>query len=145
MYEVNDPEEAMALTATDLSTSASLSENTTFRNVLQKGIGPLQTSLDGCSVAQIRAAKRQQSNSNINKITAAQPLDNCHYFRTIKSSDVVKKDLESPIGKNDNHRWNWNRLDETKSEDTENAVVSSSSVLTIEANKDYPTKSIQKK
>jgi len=58
LYEVNDPEEAMALTAIDLSQSTTLSENTTLRNLLQKDIGPLQTSSDGRSAAQIRAAKR---------------------------------------------------------------------------------------
>ena len=58
LYEMNDPEEAMALTAIDLSQSITLSENTTLRNVLQKDIGPLKTSSDGRSAAQLRAAKR---------------------------------------------------------------------------------------
>jgi len=145
LYEVGDPEEAMALTAIDLSRSTTLSENTTLRNELQKDIGPLQTSADGRSAAQIRAAKRQRRKANIDKITAAQPLDNRHYFRTIKSSDSIKKEIESPIGKNNNSRWNRNRLYEVKSEDPDNAVVSASSVLTIEANKENQAESLRKK
>ena len=146
IYEGNDAEEAMALTAVDLSKSVSLSENTTLRNVLQKDIGPLQASADGRSAAQIRTAKRQRRKENIDKLTAAQPLDNCHYFRAIKSTQEDKKEIESPIGKNDNHRWNRNRLYESnKCDDTENAVVSATSVLTIEAIKDSRAESLRKK
>ena len=79
LYEIDDPVEAMALTAIDLSQSTTFPENTTLCNVLQKDIGPLQTSSDGRSVAQLRATKRQRRKDNINKLTAAQPLDNCHF------------------------------------------------------------------
>ena len=155
LYEIDDPEEAMALTAIDLSQSISLSENTTLRNVLQKDIGPLKTSSDGRSAAQLRAAKRQRRRENIDKLTAAQPLDNRHYFRTIQSSNP-KKEIESPIGKNDNSRWNRGRLFENKSKDTQDnhnlvSTVSASSacntdsVLTIEASKDSPAESLRKK
>ena len=82
-------------------------------------------------------------------------MDKLHYFRTIQSSNP-KKEIESPIGKNDNSRWNRNRLYQTKSEDTQDnhnlvsTVLASSacntdSVLTIEAIKDSPADSLRKK
>ena len=109
-------------------------------------IGPLQAcASDGRSAAQIRKAKRQRRKENQDKLIAAQPLDHCHYFRRIKSSQDVDKPIEPSIGKNDNHRWDRNHLYETNTEENDNAVVSASSVLTIEGVKDSPVKSLRKK
>ena len=51
MMDVKDADEAMAMTAIDLSNSNSLSQNVNLRNTLQKNIGPLKTTSNGLSVA----------------------------------------------------------------------------------------------
>ena len=58
--DVEDADEAMALTAIDLTSSNSLSQNINLRNTLQKSIGPLKTSSNSLSVAQLRASKREK-------------------------------------------------------------------------------------
>ena len=80
LIDVEDADEAMALTAIDLTSSNSLSQNINLRNTLQKSIGPLKTSSNGLSVAQLRAAKREKRKMNINQQTAALPLDNGGFF-----------------------------------------------------------------
>ena len=57
-----------------------LSQNINLRNTLQKSIGPLKTSSNGLSVAQLRAAKREKRKMNINQETAALPLDSGVFF-----------------------------------------------------------------
>lgn len=80
MIDIEDADEAMALTAIDLTSSNSLSQNINLRNTLQKSIGPLKASSNGLSVAQLRASKRKKRKMNINQETAALPLDNGVFF-----------------------------------------------------------------
>ena len=145
IYDGHDAKEAMALTAIDISKSITLSENTNLRNVLQKDIGPLSAcASDGRSAAQICIAKRQRRRENQDKLTTAQPLDHSNYIRRIKSTQDVQPTIDPPIGKNDNLRWHNNRLYESTKEENDNAVVSASSVLTIEGVKETPAESLRK-
>ena len=147
IYDGHDAEEAMALTAIDISKSVTLSENTNLRNVLQKDVGPLSDcASDGRSVAQIRRAKRQRRLENQAKLTAAQPLDHTNFMRQLKSTHDLEPIINSPIGKNDNLRWNNNRLYEATEAKNDNAIVSTSSVLTIEGvAQEQPAESLRKK
>jgi len=60
LQDVENTDEAMALTAIDLSNSNLLSQNVKLRNTLQENIGPLKTSSNGINVAQLHASKRMQ-------------------------------------------------------------------------------------
>ena len=54
LNKVENTDDAMALSAIDLSNSVSLTENVSLRNNLQKNIGELTTTSNKLSVAQLR-------------------------------------------------------------------------------------------
>ena len=58
--EVGVVDDAMALTAIDLSQSSTLSANVQLRNTLQTEVGELTTQSKGYSVAQLRAQRKKK-------------------------------------------------------------------------------------
>jgi len=74
LTEVETLDDAMALTACDLSGSNTLSGNIQLRNTLQKSVGDLELSADGMSAAQLRAMKIKRRKVNRDVAMAARPV-----------------------------------------------------------------------
>ena len=134
LVDVDTADDAMAMTAIDLSNSTALTENIELRNALQLNIGELDTKSNGLSVAQLREQKRKRRKVDGNVAMAALPLENLPRFdyepHRIKNNSTVITPI-APIGENTNSRWYRNRLADnddftisTKSENNIKSVVS---------------------
>ena len=71
IYDVDNADDTMAMTAIDLSNSTYLSDKTELRNVLQKNIGELKSKYIGLSMVQLRQKKRKRTKIDGNIAMAA--------------------------------------------------------------------------
>ena len=123
LTEVETLDDAMALTACDLSGSNTLSGNIQLRNTLQKSVGDLELSANGTSAAQLRARKIKRQKVNRDVAMAAHPIKEKSSFDECSHAIAVSANTVSPlpIGTNNNQRWNRGDLyRDTKIDDSNN-------------------------
>ena len=137
LSKVDNIDDAMAMTAGDLSSSNVLSQNVTLRNTLQKSVGALKSTSNGFSAAQLRNQKIKRRRIDKSKATAALPLiekqefDHSQHAMTVGSSNLV-----SPIGENNNERWFRGNLYQN------NEIVDYNNVSTISSTSSANLKSV---
>ena len=135
--KVKNMDDALAITASDLSNSKTISNNIELRNTMQIKTGPLQHSSNGMSAAQLRKQKVNRRKINDNIATAHMPLVqynnfNEHQHAMICSSGKMVTPTPAPIGEHTNFRWYNNSL--CKTEDTVEAIVPSNISISSKAN-----------
>ena len=155
MTEVETLDDAMALTACDLSGSKTLSGNIKLRNTLQKCVGDLELSANGMSAAQLRASKIKRRKVNRDVAMAAHPLKEKSSFDVCSHAIAVSANIESalPIGTNNNSRWNRGDLyRDTKIDDSNNmSTITTSttanlkSVIGDDVERDHAVEALRKK
>lgn len=112
LCDVDTTDDAMAMTAIDLSNSTTLTENIELRNALQLNIGELDTESNGLSVAQLHEQKRKRRKVDGNVVMAALPLENIPSFDYERHRITNNSTVITLIGENTNSRWYRNRLAE---------------------------------
>ena len=136
LAEVESTDDAMAITACDLSSSKTLSGNVALRNTLQKCVGSLVTETkEGYSAAQLRAQKVKRRKVNRDRAMAALPIITQDSFDESEHALTITSNAATPVGTNNNSRWFRNGLEhQTKIEDATNAsTITSSSVACLKS------------
>ena len=135
LSEVDNPDNEMALTARDLSTSNILSDNGRLRKMLQKNIACLKTKSNDLIVVQLRAQKVKSRIINQDVAMAMLPIEDQDTFDKYCHAKTLSSKVVSPIATNTNSRWYRNDLEKEAKivNDSNFSTISSSSIAKIKS------------